>query len=260
MTRSFAAFLATVAALALASRADAHGYGLAIVGLCGASGCRTIDAGLELAHHHERGDRDLGPRFADTPPLGPYYELVVSNEAARAWYVPYPGVVRARVGYEAPHLTAWIEINARPERSLRALLRGVEPFPPPRLTYVAIAGREASDPDSYLGLFDPSLARAPSASTYRMLRISVRFSRPNPWADVSRRLFYVPDRKLLARDTDFLRLSDELVMALEHPEDDRFPWRVLSLTGVTALLAVLLLIGWSRIRARSAFSRRSADR
>ena len=253
MRRTFAALVVAGAALALAPPAAPHG-GLVIVKVCGASGCRAIDAGVELlpphyAHPSKQDELD------EAPPLGPHYELVVSNERLRAWYVPDPGVLRARPSEDATW-TTWLRFDRKAEKRLRAVLRGLAPFPEPSVDRISIGGRRASDPERYTALFDPALERGPAPPwEAKQLRVSVRFDRPNPWADASVRLFYAPRRDALWRDGEWFRVSPDLARALEHPEGGGLRWEVVAgLAGPATVLGLALAL-WlltGRRRARTA--------
>jgi hypothetical protein len=255
-----------------AGAAQNPGGGLLITRACGSNGCTSIFNGLFLVPANGPTARTTG-----APPLGPFYVLEPSNYAVEeqveesvgpttpAFFVPGQGVVRARP--DAGQLTqqAWIRLSASRLAELRAALRGLQPFPPPRLTEVVIAGREAGDPQAYKAVYDDFQA-APEpdpVSRGEPISVALRSGERSPWTDGHNRIAYYPELGLLLRDGEWVRPSADLVARIENPAPPPgggIPWnRIGGIAGpllvLGAVLALWFLTGRRRPRKLDAAAR-----
>jgi hypothetical protein len=246
--------LAASLAVAPSVTAQTPGGGLLVVRACGANGCKPIFNGLFLVDPNAAAAEATG-----APPVGPFYVLEPSNYRADeqteeaigpttpAFFVPGAGVLRARP--DAGQLTRqeWIRLSAEKRAALQAALRGVEPFPAPRISNVLIAGRAARDPEGYLGLYAPLPRVAePSFSTRGPpVAIALRSEKRSPWTDGHNRVAYYPDVRLLFRDGEWVRPSADLSERIEHPgiPGSGVPWdRIAGVAGPVAVLAAVALL------------------
>jgi hypothetical protein len=264
MKRAVLLVVALAAAVgAPAASAQNPGGGLLVIRVCGSNGCKSIFNGLFIVAANS-------PKAAATgaPPVGPFYVLEPSNYKAAeqveesfgpttpAFFVPGQGVVRARP--DAGQLTqqAWIRIPEGREAKLRAALRGLEPFPPPHLTEVLIAGRRAGDPRAYQEVYDVSQV-APEPSPLGRgdpIGVVLRSDEPSPWTDGHNRVAYYPDLGLLTRDGQWVRPSLDLVDRIENPAPEGgggVPWpRIGGIGGPLVVLGAILALWFLTGRRR----------
>jgi hypothetical protein len=241
--------------------AQTPGGGLLVVRVCGASGCKAIFNGLFLVEPNAPAAEATG-----APPIGPFYVLEPSNFRAEeqtqeasgpttpAFFVPGTGVLRARPDAGQLAGQEWIRLSDAKRAALMAVLRGVEPFPAPRVTEVLIRGRSARTPETYLGLYAelPPVAEPSFSTGGKPVAIAVRSDELSPWTDGHNRIAYYPDVRLLFRDGQWVRPTAELVERIEHPAlpAGGVPWdRIAGLAGpliVLAAIALLWLLGRRR--------------
>jgi hypothetical protein len=234
--------------------AQTPGGGLLVVRVCGSNGCRAIFNGLFLVDPNADAAKATG-----APPVGPFYVLEPSNYQAEeqtqealgpttpAYYVPGAEVLRARPDAGQLAGQEWIPVPDAKRAALLTALRGVEPFPAPRVTEVLIAGRAARDPESYLGFYaDLPLVADPSFSARGTpVAIALRSEQPSPWTDGHNRIAYYPGVRLLFRDGQWVRPSPDLVDQIEHPAlpASGVPWdRIAGLAGPLIVLAAVALL------------------
>jgi hypothetical protein len=120
----------------------------------------------------------------------------------------------------------------------RSATRGLRPLPRPRVASVAIGDREATDPQSYLRLYEVRAARArdpaglhpsiignydESALTEyhaRMRRywipIVLRTARPSPWGDDGSFLWIARSGSVLRRDFEVVRIDPPLAACVRR--------------------------------------------
>ena len=246
--------VAATLAVAPSVTAQTPGGGLLVVRACGANGCKAIFNGLFLVDPNAAAAEATG-----APPVGPFYVLEPSNYRAKeqteeasgpttpAFFVPGAAVVRARP--DAGQLTEqeWIRLPDAKRAALMAALRGVEPFPAPRISKVLIAGRTAGDPESYLGLYAalPAVAEPSFSARGQPVAIALRSETPSPWTDGHNRVAYYPDVHLLFRDGEWVRPSADLIERIEHPAmpGSGVPWdRIAGTAGPVVVLAAIGLL------------------
>jgi hypothetical protein len=250
--------------------AQTRGGGLLVIRVCGSNGCKAIFNGLSLVD-------PSGPPAepVSAPPIGPFYVLEPSNykspeqtegtlgPTTPAFFVPDPGVLRARPdpGQFAPQ--EWLRLSDIRKTGLLSSLRGLEPFPGPRLQDVLIRGRAASDPESYHSLYEsfPVVQEPDPATRGKPVAIALRSDELSPWTDGHNRIAYYPDVRLLFRDGQWVRPSPELVERIEHPAlpAGGVPWdRIAGMAGpliVLAGIALLWLLGRRRATKLEATAR-----
>ncbi|HEY3070092.1 MAG TPA: hypothetical protein VGJ34_07215 [Gaiellaceae bacterium] len=256
MKRAVLLVLVLVASLVATPLASAQvlGGGLLITRVCGANGCKSVFNGLVLIRPGAVEVKTTGP-----PPIGGYYILEPSNYRTRdqaqqatgpttpAFFVPASGTLRARPDPTQLSPQTWIKLPLATESALRSALRGLEPFAPPKLTEVVIAGRRTGRVQSYDALFD-SLPRAREPFVIGRgspIAIVVRAAEPSPWTDGHNRLAYYPDLGLLYRDGEWVRPSAELIDRIEYPTapGGGVPWsRVGGIAGPLVLLGTILVL------------------
>jgi hypothetical protein len=222
--------------------------------VCGASGCKAIFNALFLVDPNAAAAEATG-----APPVGPFYVLQPSNYRADeqteeaigpttpAFFVPAAGVLRARP--DAGQLTGqeWIRLSGAKRTALLTALRGVEPFPAPRVGEVLIAGRRARDPESYLSLYAslPTVSEPSFTARGTPIAIALRSQTPSPWTDGHNRIAYYPRVRLLFRDGEWVRPRPDLVERIEHPAipGSDVPWdRIAGTAGPVVVLAAIALL------------------
>jgi hypothetical protein len=264
MRRAIVFLLIAAVALWLAPLAFGHG-GLLIMRACGANGCKKIFNGVYVL----RPD-DPAPTLASPPHVGPYYLLEPSNyrspgqteqlppgdSPTPAFFVPDARVLRAPPDELQLGPQKWFFLTPGAEASLRAVLTDIKPFPPPRLTEVFIDGREVGDIQGYLAVYEPfAVLRQPlNALPDEGVQIVLKTERPTPWTDGRNHVAYLSGGRLLFRDGEWVRVSDDLAHRIERPAlpgGDGIPWGTVG--GVAGPVAVFglvvfvwLLTGWRR--------------
>ena len=231
MRRSTA--LAVLGALLVAPTAAGHG-GLVVTRICGASECVRLEAGLELVHHD-------GPPVspAESATAGEYYVLEPSNAPPPpAFFVPAAGVVRGRPDPDGFGDPAWFRLPADTDAALRAIVRGVDPFPPPRLTRVVIRGEPVADPEAYLALLGELPPGEAGANAEGVDIVLHARGQPSPWTDGFNRLSYLANRKELNRDGSVVRLPPDLVALVERPREHARGGEAYGIGDVIAPLAI----------------------
>lgn len=243
--------------------AQTPGGGLLVVRVCGSNGCKPIFNGLFLVDPNAAAADATG-----APPVGPFYVLEPSNYRAEeqteeasgpttpAFFVPGTEALRARP--DAGQLTPqeWVRLSTAKRTAILAALRGVEPFPAPRVNQVLIAGRTVRDPESYLGLYAdfPAVAEPTFSARGEPIAIVLRSEKPSPWTDGHNRIAYYPDVHLLFRDGQWVRPSADLVERIEHPATlgSPVPWdRIAATAGPIVVLGAIALL-WFAGRRRGA--------
>jgi hypothetical protein len=234
--------------------AQTPGGGLLVVRVCGANGCKPIFNGVFLVEPSAAAAEATG-----APPIGPFYVLEPSNYRAKdqtdeasgpttpAFFVPGAGVLRARPDAGQLAQQEWIELPDATESTLRAQLRGLQPFPAPQLTRVLIAGRAVRDPESYLAVYErfPAAAEPGFSNRGTPVAIALRSERRSPWSDGHNRVAYYPHVQLLFRDGQWVRPSSEVVERIEHPTlpSGGVPWdRVAGVAGPLVVLGAIVLL------------------
>jgi hypothetical protein len=217
VTRFVLAVAAACVLLAPGAGAKGDIWGLRV---CGASGCREV---LLLANW-------AGGTQARPAPPSAYFTITYLDRRGRPaadepslYYVPGADVLRRRGG-----IAAWMSPSSS---ELRGVARGLRPFPRPRLTRVTVGGRPASDPGSYLRLYElPSSQRPPADPAGRkphgydqdeLWRYYARVRRhwipvnlwsasPTPWGDGENFVWISRRGALLKRDDELLQVPPAL--------------------------------------------------
>lgn len=190
--------------------------------VCGASGCRDVMRLLSWAD---------GTTTRPAPPSA-YFAITYLDRSGRSvdadwpslYYVPAAGILRRDGG-----VATWISPSGS---DLREAVRGLRPFPRPRLARVTVGGSRARDPDSYLRLYElPSSPRRPADPAgsapawyedskalmryYERVRrywipVNLWSARPTPWGDGSNFVWISRRGALLRRDGEVLRIPRAL--------------------------------------------------
>lgn len=192
------------------------------VRVCGASGCHDVMRLLNWAY---------GTTARPAPPSA-YFAITYLDRNGRPvdtdwpslYYVPAAGILRRAGG-----IATWISPSGS---DLREAVRGLRPFPRPRLARVTVGGRRARDSDSYLLLYElPSSPRRladPAGSApawyedsnaviryYERVRrywipVNLWSARPTPWGDGANFVWISRRGALLKRDGEVLRIPRPL--------------------------------------------------
>jgi hypothetical protein len=250
MKRAVSLVLVLAASMAITPTATAQqpGGGLLVVRACGANGCKKFFNGLFLIRPGLPT-----PERAAPPPMGAYFVLEPSNyrspkqaseafgPVTPAFFVANSGVLRARADPLQLAPQAWLRVSGATATALRKALGGLHPFPPPRLTEVVIAGREAGHLSGYAALFDhfPAVAEPSPIGRGKPIAIVLRSEQRSPWADGHNRVAYYPELGLLYRDGEWVRPSADLIDRIVRPTPPGggFPWGPIG--GIAGPLAVL---------------------
>jgi hypothetical protein len=237
------------------SESPAHaGYNkVAVIEVCGVSGCRELNKPLEL--FHATGTRR--PRAVETSPAppGPYYELRLQfTRPPPAFFVPATGALRSFPDPFGIGDPVWLRLEVNIEAALRAELEGLEPFPSPMMAWASVGGRAVANPQAYLALYSDLAALPADSEALRDTRsIELIGERLNPWADGYNLLSYEPNGRLLLRDGEVVRPTTDLIRLIEQPTFAklRLPWVLIALGmafGILFALAFALRIRASRRR------------
>jgi hypothetical protein len=221
--------------------------------LCGASGCATQrDAGLREGHGSPLGDG------AVTPPAkaGPWYRgsLLLGDQGKVFGRYPFYYVPDGHFVVEPGHggqVATWTHPQGRLAELLERLSRTLKPHSIPKLTSVAVNGRSAADPQSYLELY----AIGEKATTYPTdglgTQVVLETAKPTPWSDGNYVVVY-PDSDLMVRDGEIVSIpgaiADRAARGASLDVGSHFPW--LLIVGASAASAVLILALWLRRRPR----------
>lgn len=189
------------AAAALLWAAPANAKELLGAQLCGAAGCATQRAaGLLEGHGGPLGDGEVA---APSKP-GPWYRgyLLLGDQRKvfgkfAFYYVP-DGDVVVQPG-EGGQATTWLHPSPRLASLLAELAARVKPHPMQKLTEVAVNGRHAADPASYLKLYSVG-KKATTYPTDIGTQISLQTDVRTPWSDGNDVTVY-PSTDLLVRPT-----------------------------------------------------------
>ncbi|HXF97159.1 MAG TPA: hypothetical protein VNJ46_00935, partial [Gaiellaceae bacterium] len=206
--------LAASAVVALPSTAAAKGR-VESVRVCGPRACVTVASDRRAALLLLV--RPAG--VASTPRPSPFYRVEVASEArgeAREafFYVPAAAALRpaAGPGLAGPSLRQWLAVTPEAAARYRALVRGLAPFPAPRLAAVRVGGRTVVEgAGTYLRLFDLPSAGAGSRRLAFPLPIDLRAERPSPWTGGPEDLSFSARTGYLARGGEVVRVPEGLL-------------------------------------------------
>jgi len=250
--------LMLVAAVALLCAAPANAKELLGAQLCGASGCATErQAGL-----FEGRGGPLGDGMAAAPAqAGPWYRgaLLLGDHGKvfghyAFYYVP-DGRLVVQPGMDG-QTTTWLKAQGMLGGLLERLAAKLRPFPTPKLVDVAINGRLASDPQSYLRLYSIGGEAETYPTDTRSVQIVLETAKRTPWSDGNNLVVY-PGSNLLLRDGQIVSIPGDVAQRAANGEslvvDGGPPWDVIAAV-LAALLAAAVLLGLvvRRLRARVA--------
>ena len=220
--------------LALALPAGTAAKGPVSAELCGPDACREV-----AVTPHFQGSEP-------PPEPGPYYELRLDFgngvQSRDIYYEPRSGLVSYAESYGS---VSW-------ER-MRLDTAGLRPHPEPHITAAWVGDRPVSgDPSGYLKLvtLEGPWLTPEKPTDFQWIRLES--NTPNPWT--SQALVYYPrDRVLLTQGSSYVRVPDDVAVALEaaRPLGDgartTIPWIAIAaaLAGAVALLLLRTLSPWS---------------
>jgi hypothetical protein len=246
--------LMLVAVVALLCAAPANAKELLGAQLCGASGCATErQAGLFEGHGGPLGDgMSAAPAQA-----GPWYRgaLLLGDHGKvfghyTFYYVP-DGRLVVQPGMDG-QTTTWLKAQGALGDLLERLAARLRPFPTPKLVDVAINGRHAADPQSYLRLYSIGGEAQTYPSDTRSVQVVLETAKRTPWSDGNNLVVY-PGSNLLLRDGEIVSIPGDVANRVASGESlvihDGLPWAVIG-----AAVAVVLLLGLAiwRLRPRVA--------
>jgi hypothetical protein len=265
---------ATIAFAALAASAAAKEVKRATV--CGVSDCVVVKD-REKAMALISGDEGSGP--GSPPPASSFYTVEVTIDTgqgdAPTWTLYYvPSAAMTRPAYD-PHGDAgasnhpWWAVSPSTEALYRQVTKGLEPFPRPHLSSVAIGSKTlVAGADSYLQVYElPPTRASGSLPTAYSEWIDLRSKQPTPWTDLPRDLSFSPSGGVVERGGQVVKLPEALLadmqagrpLGVERTDAARggssFPWMTLAAT-LAAALAGAVLIAFVLRRARFRFPRR----
>jgi hypothetical protein len=255
MRRLVVAGLVVAAAAVLAGPASAKGESLqqGSVVICGPTDCAPFDdaGGLRWLNGLMVADSPT-PRGA--PPVSDYYELRLvegSAQVAIGWVAPDQGAIRTRRFVGTGTHSEWYPLAGGVPGALEVAARGIEPFPAPGVSRVAIDGRSVDDPGTYLPLLGELPAAAPAGPGGERTEITLRPTALSPWALSSdTTLDYAPAEEVLRVGLSWYRVPQELADLIEGAtdlvglppaepaaDDGTFPWGIAGGLAGAALLA-----------------------
>jgi hypothetical protein len=247
--------LVLVAVAALVWAGPANAKELLGAQLCGASGCVTQrEAGLLEGHGSPLGD---GAVAAPARP-GPWYRgsLLLGDHGKvfgryAFYYVP-DGRLVVEPG-QGGQVTTWTHPQGRLAALLERMSGTLKPNATPNITSVAVNGRNAADPQSYLELY----TIGETTTTYPTdlgTQIVLETAKRTPWSDGNDVTVY-PSSNLLVRDGQIVSIpgaiADRAAQGASLDIGNRFPW-LLTVVGVLAAFAVAAIVLWLRRRPRLA--------
>jgi hypothetical protein len=249
--------LVLVAVAALCWAAPANAKDLLGAQLCGANGCATQRAaGLVEGHGGPLGDGAL----AVPAKPGPWYRgyLLLGDNGKvfgrfAFYYVP-DGRLVVQPG-EGGQVTTWLHPSPRLAVLLADLASRLKAHPMQKLTEVAINGRPATDPESYVKLYDVGT----KATTYPQetgTQISLQTDLRTPWSDGNDVVVY-PESNLLVRDGQIVSIPGSVADRAARGESldvggGGLPWTwIAAIAGaLAAALALAALVRRLRMAPR----------
>jgi hypothetical protein len=246
--------LMLVAVVALLCAAPANAKELLGAQLCGAGGCATErQAGLFEGHGGPLG----GGMVAAPAQAGPWYRgaLLLGDRGKvfgryAFYYVP-EGRLVVQPGMDG-QTTTWLKAEGSLAGLLERLAAKLHPFPAPKLADVAINGKLADDPQSYLRLYSIGSKAETYPTDTRSVQVVLETARRTPWSDGNNLVVY-PGSNLLLRDGEIVSIPRDVADRAANGESlaDRggLPWLVIAAALATALL---LGVAVRRLRPRAA--------
>jgi hypothetical protein len=258
--RKIALAVAAAAAFA-ASAGPAAAKEMVKATFCGASGCASVTDPQTLRRLPAGGETTSAPAAP-----APFYTVRFTSRHEgrrstwRIYYVPSANALAAPGEFGRMD---WLPIWGEPSKSLmRRMTAGLEPFPTPRVTSVAIGSRTLrDDASSYLRLYEVETSGPAVPGTPDWIAIALRSARPSPWTGPRAALEYSPSTKILQRGTEYVRLPDSLARdvtsarPLDLAGNGGFPWLVVTFSAAGAAVLAGAALTALRLRRRSALGR-----
>jgi hypothetical protein len=258
------AVLVAAAAATLAVAAPANAKNISELALCGPDACAKLTDASVISRWAEGGN----PLAAAPAPIGAFYRFDVTVTAAPGehfdngrtsitwseWYVPrrHSGLIRS---VDDVGVAVWTRVDPTVYAAFSVAVRGLDPYPPPRIVSATVGRTSAADPGSYARLFDPSWQPAASRPVTGWRTIRLRSASPSPWTDGKNVLLYSPRQQVLSRDDRVVKVPGSLAAALAHGGSlgaggSRAPVE-LGAAGIATVLAAGVLVAYRRRRART---------
>jgi opacity protein-like surface antigen len=242
--------LMLVAVLALLCAAPANAKELLGAQLCGASGCATE---RQAALFEGQGGPLGGGTAAPPAQAGPWYRgaLLLGDRGKvygryAFYYVP-DGRLVVQPGMDG-QTTTWLKAQGALGGLLERLAAKLRPFATPKLADVAINGKLATDPQSYLRLYSIGSKAETYPTDTRSVQIVLETTHRTPWSDGNNLVVY-PGSNLLLRDGEIVSIPGDVADRAANGESldvgGGLPWLV-----IAAAVAVALLLGAAVFRLR----------
>lgn len=222
--------------------------------LCGAGGCASEhQAGLA-----EGPSGPLGDGTVATPAQpGPWYRgaLLLGDRGKvfgrfTFYYVP-DGHLVVQPGQGAQTAT-WLEAQGPLGDLLERLAARLRPFAAPKLVDVAINGKLAADPQSYLRLYSIGSKAETYPTDTGSVQVVLETAKRTPWSDGNNLVVY-PGSNLLVRDGEIVSIPAEIANRAANGESlaagGGLPWAAIA---VATAVAFLLAVAIARLRPRAA--------
>jgi hypothetical protein len=200
--------LVCCAFLALAAPAGGKGFEYR---LCGASGCRALPPGADLAGVY--GARDLAPPARP----GAYFVLGAydgKREMGRWAYVPSEQALWRRFGTSGPPGATWTRLGPLEDANWQRTVRGLVPFAAPTVRAATLGGKAVREPGSYLAVYDAS----PRVMSFagNPLQLVLLSKRPSPWTGLDASADFYPRQGVLVTVGTILVLRPALAERLRE--------------------------------------------
>jgi len=196
------------ALLLLAAPAGGKGFELR---LCGASGCKAVPPGADLAGMY--GSRAVAPPARP----GAFVELRAydgKRELGRWAYVPSAHALWRRFGTSGSVGVTWTRLGPREDAAWRVAARGIRPYPAPTVRGATLAGRPVLDPASYLAVYEAApLVTSFAGNPLQLVLIS---NRSSPWTGPDASVDFYPRQGVLVTAGTILVLPPALTERLRE--------------------------------------------
>jgi hypothetical protein len=144
--------------------------------------------------------------------------------------------------------TSWLKAHGALGGLLERLAAKLRPFPAPKLVDVAINGKLATDPQSYLRLYSIGGKAKTYPTDLRSVQIVLETAHRTPWSDGNNLVVY-PGSNLLMRDGEIVSIPGDVADRAANGESlavgGGLPWALIAAAG-----AIVLLLGLAILRLR----------